>query len=142
MLGILVALFDHIPAIGYNKSYCPVLMAVLGRSNSYCQVLMALSGPLLAVTHHTAQSWWLFLVTLGRNKSYCWVLVAISGPRIVVTNGIRILVALCCTGQGAGGRAQEGGGRGAGGRGVQGAGRGQGLHSSLFKSACGFKQCK
>ena len=118
MLGILVALFDHIPAIGYNKSYCPVLMAVLGRSNSYCQVLMALSGPLLAVTHHTAQSWWLFLVTLGRNKSYCWVLVAISGPRIVVTNGIAgswWLFAAGGRGQGGGGQGEGAGGRGQGG---------------------------
>ena len=33
----------------------------LGRNNSYCRVLVALSGPRLALTNRTAESWWLFL---------------------------------------------------------------------------------
>ena len=58
---------------------------------------MALSGPRLAVTNLTAESWWLlhivlpslggsFWPTLGRNKSYCRVLVALSGQLLAVTN--------------------------------------------------------
>ena len=65
---------------------------------------MALSGPRLAVTNRTAESWWLFLAhvwpqqivlpslggsfwpSLGRNKSYCRVSLALSGPRLAVTN--------------------------------------------------------
>ena len=44
---------------------------------------MALSGPLLAATNRTAESWW---PTLGHNKSYSRVLVALSDPHLAVSN--------------------------------------------------------
>ena len=73
--------------------------------NKYCRVLAALSGPRLAATNRTAESWWLFLdnsswpqqivlpslggsfwPTFDRIKSYCRVSVALSGPLLAVTN--------------------------------------------------------
>ena len=51
-----------LPSLG---GFFPVLVAfsgqLLGRNKSYCRVLVALSGPRLAVTNRTAESWWLFL---------------------------------------------------------------------------------
>ena len=73
-------------------------------NKSYCRVLVALSGPRLAVTNRTPESWWLYLAnswpqhivlpslggsfwpTFSRNKSYCRVLVAFSGQLLAVTN--------------------------------------------------------
>ena len=43
---------------------------------------MALSGPHLAVTNCTAESWWLFLA-----KSYCRVLVALFGQIVLPSLG-------------------------------------------------------
>ena len=62
---------------------------------------MALSGPRLAATNRTAESWWLFLAqvlvlpslggsfwpNLGHNKSYCRVLVALSGQIVLPSLG-------------------------------------------------------
>ena len=51
---------------------------------------MAFSGPRLAVTNCTAESWWLFLAnspTFGNNAAESWWLsVAFSSQVLVVTN--------------------------------------------------------
>ena len=49
------------PILGRYKSYCRSFWPSLGRNKSYCRVSVALSGPRLAVTNRTAESWWLFL---------------------------------------------------------------------------------
>ena len=51
----------------------------LGRNKSYCRVLVAVSGPLLAVTNRTAESWWHFVPYLlpGLGGSF-WPTLAIT----------------------------------------------------------------
>ena len=63
----------NFPTLPTNFRPCPQIQQIVlpsfggsfwptfGRNKSYCRVLVALSGPRLAVTNRTAESWWLFL---------------------------------------------------------------------------------
>ena len=54
-------LANYWPQQNVRPSVGGFIWPTLGRNTSYSRVLVALSGPRLAVTNRTAESWWLFL---------------------------------------------------------------------------------